>query len=171
MQQFHHDPRPGTLGDHVVDLHDTRVRQRRRGPGLAQGALVHRGAVLGRHAGREEDLLHRDVSAQQAVGRLPDGTHAAVADRRAQLVPAADHRAGDGTFGRGGRVGFAVPRRGRGSHWLLTVARGTIAPYLAGCDPWGKAEGHISGYVLPGVTLRSTPSPTCARDLTSLADA
>ena len=48
LEQLHHDPRPAALGDHVVDLHHARVRQRGGGAGLAQRALVHRVAVARR---------------------------------------------------------------------------------------------------------------------------
>ena len=57
LQQLHDDPRPATVGDHVVDLHHAGVRQRRGGPGLPQRALAERVPFRLRHRGGSRTSL------------------------------------------------------------------------------------------------------------------
>jgi hypothetical protein len=93
------------------------VRQGGGGAGLAHRALVHRVAVGRGQSGRQEYLLDRHVPAQQGVGGAPDGTHAAVPDRRAQGVPAADRRARGGSR-RAGQPGLRLQG--------ITIPRGEL---------------------------------------------
>jgi hypothetical protein len=63
------------VGDHVVDLHHARVRQRGRRPGLAHRALAQGVLLVGGMVGGSSTSLTATLAAQQRVGGAPDGTH------------------------------------------------------------------------------------------------
>src|SRR5215218_8682740 len=60
------------------------------GPRLAHGALAQLVLLPLADLRRKPDLLDRDPAAEELVGALPDGPHAAAADGAVQPVAAAD---------------------------------------------------------------------------------
>ncbi|GAA2297002.1 hypothetical protein GCM10010402_64380 [Actinomadura luteofluorescens] len=61
-----------------------------RGAGLTERALVVHGAFLIGETMREDDLLHRNVTTEDLIVRLPDRPHAASADLGHQAVAAGE---------------------------------------------------------------------------------
>jgi len=92
FDELHHDRRARAESDHLVDLHDVRVREARHRLGLADRAGVV--AVAGR------DDLDRDLAIELRIVRGDDDAHAAGTDEAHQPV-AADLRVGP--FRRRGR--------------------------------------------------------------------
>jgi hypothetical protein len=86
---LHHDPRPAVGEQDVEDAHDVGMVQAGAGPGLADG-LRPDVVVPGRYPGQRHDLFQGDVAGQDLVPGLPDGAHAAHADRADQEESARD---------------------------------------------------------------------------------
>ena len=91
--QLHDDPRPVVLVHDVVDGHDARVAQRRRGAGLPQRPAVPVGALLVAQPVREDHLLDRHVAAEGLVAGAPHGAHGSAPDHGLEPVPAGEEAA------------------------------------------------------------------------------
>ncbi len=87
LDQFHHDPRPVVLVDHVVDRHGAVVADPCDRLGLAQGARDQAPLLLLVDVRREPQLLDGDRAAQRLVLGTPHRPHAAAAEHFSQPVP------------------------------------------------------------------------------------
>jgi len=108
LDEFHHDPRAAVGLDHVEDRDHRGMVEPRRGPGLAQGALVEDPGFLGHHRApghrpAEPHLFDRHVTGQDCIPGSPHGPHGPAADGGLQEVAPGDHppRAGRNVHAKG----------------------------------------------------------------------
>ncbi len=86
VDEFHHDPRPAVLFEHVVDGDDARVLDPGGGPGLALHPGLEDLQVLLREVA-DRQLLDGHLPVQHFVHGPPDGPHPAASQTLAERVP------------------------------------------------------------------------------------
>lgn len=90
FEKFHDDDRRVVVLDDVEQGDDARVVEPGRRPGLPHRQSLQLGAVPLVQAGRQENLLDRDLAVEHLVVAAPHGAHRALADHLGQAIPAVD---------------------------------------------------------------------------------